>query len=254
MIALILSVWLQIVEFAEANPTWGTTATPMPPITDPPQIIINSPSPTVHSNPVLLNITIIQPNSWVTNRTMILPSSYEDNSDSVVVGQNTLRSITCIIDGQSIILWNGTPVGQGITLYLPKITQFSAEMNLNNGQHNLQVNVTAVSAYVTEGMIPFAEKEYIISANQSTSFNLINGLDSSGSPTIYNIKSSYEIWHLNSNFKSSPAPTQLLESNPNPNATPSISELSWLFGVVFLAMVTVGFAAAYRIKRKAHTR
>jgi hypothetical protein len=216
---LVLSVGLQVVKLVDANPTWGTSATPIPPITDPPQIIIDSPSPTVYSNPVLLNLTIIQPNSWVTNRSITLPKSYEDNSDSVVVGQNKLKSITCVIDGQSIILWKGTPVGQGVTYYLPQITQFSAEMNLNKGQHTLQVNVLAVSEYVIEGIIPFAGKEYIISANQSTTFYLINGLDLSGSQTIYNIKSSYEIWQSSSDvIHLTPAPTQLLEPTTNPNA------------------------------------
>src|SRR5665647_1283562 len=106
------------VEVAEANPTWGKPGTPIPPITDPPQIIINSPTPTEYNNPVPLNITIIQPDSWVTNHTFVLPNSFVDNSDSVVVGQNTLRSVTCIIDGQSIILWKGTYFGFGVTYYL----------------------------------------------------------------------------------------------------------------------------------------
>jgi hypothetical protein len=178
LIAVVLMEPLALVEVADANPTWGKPATPIPPIKDPPQIIINSPSHTVYSSPVPLSITIIQPDSWVTERSMVLPDSLMDNSDSVVVGQNTLRSITCIIDGQSIILWKGTPCGPGITYYLPKITQFSAVINLSKGQHNLQVNVLAVSEYVTEGIIPFAQKEYTISANQSITFYLTNGLDS----------------------------------------------------------------------------
>jgi hypothetical protein len=245
---LVLSLW---VGFAGANPTWGTSATPIPPITDPPEIIINSPSPTVYSNPVLLNITIIQPDSWVTNRSMTLPRSYEDNSDSVVVGQNTLRSITCTIDGQSIILWNGTPVGSGITRYLPKVTQFSAEMNLNKGQHNLQVNVFAVSEYVIEGIIPFAGKEYPISANQSTAFSLISGLNSFDSQTIYNIKISYEIRQMSTNLTTStPAPTQSLEQTLIPTTTPTVPEFPWLFELMFLALLAIGFAAVYRIKRK----
>ena len=109
--AVSMLIGIQAVEVANANPTWGKPATPIPPITDPPQVIINSPTPTEYNNPVPLNITIIQPDSWLTNHTFILPNSFVDNSDSVVVGQNTLRSVTCIIDGQSIILWNGTHVG-----------------------------------------------------------------------------------------------------------------------------------------------
>ena len=140
-----------------------------------------------------------------------------NSSDSVVVGQNKLTSVTCIIDGQSIILWKGTPIGSnGVTYYLPRVTQFSAIMNLSKGQHNLQVNVLAVSDYVTEGIIPFAQKQYIISANQSTTFTVEDGSDD---PVIDNIKSSYVIWQSSSSMPSSTiAPPQSL--NPAPIASP----------------------------------
>jgi hypothetical protein len=183
---LILLVAIQVVAVTDANPTWGKPATPTPPIKDPPQIIINSPNIEAYNNTVPLNITIIQPDSWVTQQSM--------NSTSIwVVGPNTLRSITCIVDGQSLILWNGTRGYQnwGVTYYLPKVSQFSAVMNVSKGQHNLQVNVLAVSEYSTEGIIPFANKEYLISANQSTTFNVKNGPDATWSPTIDNKKSPY---------------------------------------------------------------
>ena len=213
---------LTIVKVADANPTWGTSATPIPPITDPPQIIITSPNSIEYNNPVPLNITIIQPDSWISKTNIVLPNSYVDNSDSVVVGQNKLKSITCIIDGQSIILWNGTPIGsfaviKAVTYYLPRITQFSAIMNLSKGQHNLQVNVIAVSDYLTEGIIPFAQKEYIISANQSTTFRVE---DSSDAPMIDFIRSSYVIWQSSSD--SMPSPTSAPQSlNPPQNPTTS---------------------------------
>jgi hypothetical protein len=218
---LTLVVGMQV-EVATANPTWGTSATPIPPITDPPQIIINSPTPTEYNNPVPLNITIIQPDSWLTNHTFVLPNSYADNSDSVVVGQNKLKSITCIIDGQSVVLWNGTLMGsseviKAVTYYLPRITQFSAIMNLSKGQHNLQVNVIAVSDYVIEGIIPFAQKEYIISANHSTTFRVEDGSDA---PMIDFISSSYVIWQSSSD--SMPSPTSAPQSlNPPQNPTTS---------------------------------
>jgi hypothetical protein len=220
--AFSMLIGIQAIEVAEANPTWGTSATPIPPITDPPQIIINSPTPTEYNNPVPLNITIIQPDSWLTNHTFVLPNSYVDNSDSVVVGQNKLKSITCIIDGQSIILWNGTLMGssaviKAVTYYLPRITQFSAIMNLSKGQHSLQVNVIAVSDYVIEGIIPFAQKEYIISANQSTTFRVEDGSDA---PNIDSIRSSYVIWQSSSD--SMPSPTSAPQSlNPPQNPTTS---------------------------------
>lgn len=222
---VMLFAGLEAIEVA-ANPTWGKPATPIPPITDPPQIIINSPYPTVYSNPVPLSITIIQPDSWVTNRSMTLPNGLSDNSDTVVVGRNTLRSITCIIDGQSIIIWKGTPCGQGITYYLPKVTQFSAVMSVSKGRHNLQVNVIAISEYATEGIIPFAQSEYIISANQSTTFYLGDNSDSTGSPTIDKLKSSYEIWPSSAVLTPqtlTPTPTQSLNPTSNPTSNPQSS-------------------------------
>ena len=228
---------------ADANPTWGTSATPIPPITEPPQLTITSPNSIEYVNPVLLNITIIQPDSWISKTNMVLPNSYVDNSDSVVVGQNKLKSITCIIDGQSIILWKGTSIGgNAVTYYMPRVTQFSAIMNLSKGQHNLQVSVIAVSDYVTEGIIPFAQKEYVISANQSTTFRVEDGSDS---PMIYNIESSYVIWHSSSASMPSstiappqalsPAPTAspiptsasspIISPSPSPLPTPSIVQL-----------------------------
>jgi hypothetical protein len=104
---------------------------------------------------------------------------------------------------------------KAVTYYLPRITQFSAIMNLSKGQHNLQVNVIAVSDYLTEGIIPFAQKEYIISANQSTKFNVNSNSDSTFSPTIDSIKSSYAIWQTSD---STPSPT--------PNPTPTANTLT----------------------------
>jgi hypothetical protein len=225
VILLLLSLTVIDVKIAEANPTWGTSATPIPPNKDPPQIIINSPSPTEYNNPVALNITIIQPDSWVNKTIFVLPNGWVDNSDSsnnVVVGQNTLRLITCIIDGQSIIFWKGTPVGYGITYYLPKVTQFSAVMNLSKGQHNLQVNVLAESEWVTEGIIPFAGRTYLILANQSTTFRVEDG---SEAPMIYDIRSSYVIWQSSSASMPSPtsAPPQPLSSQQNPTTAISFT-------------------------------
>ena len=45
------------------------------------------------------------------------------------------------------------------------------------------------SEWVTEGIIPFAEKTYLISANQSTTFRVEDGSGSVWSPTIDSIKS-----------------------------------------------------------------
>jgi hypothetical protein len=217
---IIIMESLALLDVSDANPTWGKPATPIPPIKDPPKIIINSPSSQTYINPVPLNITIIQPDSWISQHKMTLPNSYVDNSnssDGVVVGQNTLKSITCIIDGQSIILWQGTWIGSsGVTYYLPRVTQFSATMELSKGQHSLQVNVLAISDYVTEGIIPFAGKQYLISANQSTTFRVDGGSDS---PMIDDIKSSYVIWQSSST--SIPSPTISSPQSLNPGLAPA---------------------------------
>jgi hypothetical protein len=226
-IMLIFLVELSIlVNVADCNPTWGKPATPIPPIKDPPEVTIVSPSSTVYNDPVSLKITIVQPDSWISQTPWQLPNGYVDNSNSsntVVVGQNKLSSVTCIIDGQSIVLWNGTPLGfNAVTYYLPRVTEFSATMNLSKGQHNLQVNVLAVSEYVTEGIIPFAQKEYNISVNQSTTFR---SEDDSDAPMIYDIKSSYVIWQLSSASMPSPtlAPPQSLSTHQDPTTNPSVT-------------------------------
>ena len=201
-------------------------------LSDPPQITITTPNSIEYSNPVALNITIIQPDTWVSKHVMVLPNSYVDNSDSsnsVVVGQNTLKSVTCVIDGQSVILWNGTHFGFGVTYYLPRITQFSAIMNLSKGQHNLQVNVRAESEWVTEGIIPFAERTYLISANQSTTFRVEDGSDA---PMIYDIKSSYVIWQSSSD--SMPSPTSAPPQPLNRIQIPTSSNILYTFQLFHL--------------------
>ncbi len=212
---------MQVLEVARANPTWGTPATPIPPITDPPQIIITSPNSQEYNNPVPLNITIIQPNSWVTQHNMTLPEPWIDNSDNVVVGQNTLRSITCTIDGHSFTLWNGTYFDFGLTYYLPRVTQFSALMSLSKGQHDLQVNVSAISEYWVEGIIPFAYRTYNISTSQTIKFNVDNNTDSILSPTLYSVKSSYAIWPSQDSTPS-PTPTSTDSATETPNPIPSL--------------------------------
>ena len=220
-----IAAGMPFVEVAKANPTWGKPSTPIPPITDPPQIIITSPNSQEYSNPVPLNITIIQPDSWESKHNMTLPNSWVDNSDTVVVGQNTLRSITCTIDDQTFNLWNGTYFGFGLTYYMPRETQFSALINASKGQHNLQVNVSAISEYIVEGIIPFAQRNYDISASQTTKFNVNNDSDSTFPPKLYNVKSSYEIWQSSSDPTPSSTPTfpdsSIETPSPTPNLTPS---------------------------------
>ena len=72
---------------------------------------------------------------------------------------------------------------------------------------------------VTEGIIPFAQKTYLISANQSTTFRVEDGSDA---PMIANIISSYVIWQSSSD--SMPSPTSAPQSlNPPQNPTTALS-------------------------------
>ncbi|MCW4029737.1 MAG: hypothetical protein NWE92_08855 [Candidatus Bathyarchaeota archaeon] len=238
-----------LVQVTDANPSWGTSASPIPPIRDPPQIIINSPKRTeynhpavCYSNPVPLNITIIQPDSWVTNKSFKLPTSLTDNSDTVVVGQNTLRSITCIVDGQSFVLWNGTPCGFGITYYLPKVTEFSAAVNVSHGGHSLQVNVIAVSEYVTEGIIPFAQKQYDISASESIELFQFAHCDST---TVDEIKSSYVISPSSS---IAPTKTPMPTQSPNPALMPAVPEFLSIIVIIFLILTILTITVIFRRK------
>jgi hypothetical protein len=229
----------QFVEVADANPTWGTSATPIPPIKDPPQITITSPNSIEYSNPVPLSITIIQPDSWVSKRKMVLPRPWVDNSDNVVAGQNRLISLTCIIDGQSFIIWNSTFLGEGLGVAydLPRITQFSAVMNVSKGQHNLRVNVLAVSEYVVEGIIPFAGRLYNISASKSTTFTVNSNSDFGLPPKIDNISSSYAIWQSSS-----------------PIATPTVPEFPAALALTLLIMVALAVLVSFRRMKTKHER
>jgi hypothetical protein len=241
------------VEVVEANPTWGKPGTPIPPITDPPQIIINYPNNGEYNNPVPITITIILPDSWV-------PEQGIDSASKLVGGRNTLRSITCTIDGQSIILWNGTRITPyGITYFMPKVSQFSADMTVGKGQHSLQVSVLALSQYRTEGIVPFSDREYLISANQSTTFTVIKASDDILSPTIDNIKNPYPFQQKTLNLPpSTPAPNP----NPiiiNPNSSNSALQSDFLshnafpiamlsvFGIILITLMAVFYKKRIKV-------
>lgn len=96
-------------------------------------------------------------------------------------------------------------------------------MNLSSGQHDLQINVFAISDYVVEGIIPFAQRTYDISASQSTEFNVNNDSDSILYPTLYGVKSSYEIWQSSSDSTPYSTPTSTDSSMETPNPTPSLT-------------------------------
>ena len=84
-----------------------------------------------------------------------------------------MRLISYEIDGQPFTLWNGTKrqIGNGYTINyaLPKNSEFTAILNVSNGQHRLQVNVQSISLYFSEPFFPFEEK-YTIETSQSIAF------------------------------------------------------------------------------------
>jgi hypothetical protein len=254
ILLIVVSVQAEMqVEVVDANPTWGKPGTPIPPITDPPQIIIESPNNGAYNNPVPLIITIIIPDSWV-------PEQGIDSANKLVGGRNTLRSINCIIDGQSIILWNGTLITPyGITYFMPKVSQFSADITVGKGQHNLQVSVLALSQYRTEGIVPFSDKEYLISANQSSTFTVIKASDAILSPKIDNIKNPYPFPQKTLN-----QPTSTPAPNPtftiiNPNSSNSALQSDFLshnafsiavlsvFGLVFIILIAMFYKRRKRV-------
>ena len=186
--ALLISLVGVHVEVAKANP-FSRPATV--PIKDPPVITIQSPNNTTYFQDVIpLNITVIQPDSWVIDQNM--------NGASVwVVGPNTLRSVSCDLDGQSFILWDGTHASQKslannftvntVCYYLPKDAQFSAVMNVSRGQHTLQVKVGAVAEYYPHDNFPFPNG-FDIEASQNVTFRVQAGSDIDWSSTINSIK------------------------------------------------------------------
>jgi hypothetical protein len=233
---LVVLAGLQVVGIAGANPTWGKPGTPIPPITDPPQIIIDSPNNGEYNNPVLLTITVILPDSW-------RPTEGLGSTGTLVAGRNTLRSITCIVDGQSIVLWNGTPCGPdnyGITFFLPQASQFSAVLHVSKGQHSLQVNTVSLSQYRTEGIVPFSDKEYSIYANQSTTFSVVSGPNGPSSPEIDNVKDPVSV-----SIENADQPNPSVTSTPRPTATSTVPEFSLLI-ILPIFLATLFVAAIFR--------
>ena len=162
-IILLFSILL-LNEVTNANPFGPGPYSPTEPIKDPPIIMINSPqNTTYYQNSIPLSITIIQPDSWDASK-----------KNYTLGNTNTMRLISYEIDGQPFTLWNGTRrqlIGTSYTVNyaLPKNSEFTAILNVSNGQHRLQVNVQAISLYFSEPFFPFEDK-YIIETSQSIAF------------------------------------------------------------------------------------
>ena len=177
--SIVLMVGAQFAGLAIANPMRGPYS-PTETNKDPPKIIINSPTnPTYYQNIIPIRITVIQPDSWVTN---------QSDPNVRVVGPNSLRLVSCELDGESFTLWNGTRVqisggNYAVSYYLPKNSVFSAMINVSSGKHTVRVNVQAVAKYYSPPTYPFPKK-YKIATSQTVSFFVQAGSDVVWSPTI----------------------------------------------------------------------
>ena len=213
---------IQVVEVTEANPMGPGPYSPTEPIKDPPVIIINTPiKATYFQNVIPLNITVIQPDSWVTRQNMSEASVW-------VVGPNTLRLVSCVLDGQSFTLWNGTWANNVVCYYLPKDSQFSASMNVSKGQHTLEVSVYAQAEYYPNAYFPFSSK-YNITASQSTTFLVQASSDAIWSPAIDSIKTPSVPFPSSANqdttYPSSPSPAPTSSSTLLSSPVPTSSQM-----------------------------
>jgi hypothetical protein len=115
---------------ATANPYPNISFSPTEPCTDPPLIILQSPSnTTLHENDVPLDFIVTKPDSW-------LQAPYTNSC--------YIAGVKCWIDGKLVTFYN--PI---VTLYNPnwKIYFSTVLVGLSEGQHTLQINVTAWSHY-----------------------------------------------------------------------------------------------------------
>jgi hypothetical protein len=121
-------VTLQLVSLTTADPI---VIQPTP-NTNPPSLIIHSPSNTTYyGSDVLLNITVAMPNNW----TLL----------------EAVKDVYYRLDGQKHVLWVGTQRNYGDSL------NFSTVMKeVIRGQHILQVTVRAQSEYYSDPNRGFA--------------------------------------------------------------------------------------------------
>jgi len=153
---------LQYANLVSANPLDGTPVPPayQMPNKDPPTVTIQSPlNITYFENYVWLNFTVLQPYSWF-------------KPDVVCY----IKNVTYQIDeGQAIVL-NATPSEQELPA-TKQTKQFSVVLDgLPEGQHNLQINVSAESEYLPYPARYFWLKVryYPLDASQTVVFTVQN--------------------------------------------------------------------------------
>jgi len=158
ILALIFSVaaTLQLDSVVTANPYTGTPFLPPEPNTDQPIVTVQSPNNTTyHENDVSLNFTVTQPDSW-------LKSPYNISC--------WIKGVEYEIDGQVVTLYEPSP-----SLHeLPVTKQFSTVLTgVNEGQHTLQVKISAESQYDPNQRSYFFEMErYSLDVSQTINFTV----------------------------------------------------------------------------------
>jgi hypothetical protein len=158
-LALTLTLLLLAVVLASANSLQASASSfPLEPVTDPPVIIVYSPSNTTYyENSILVNFTIIQPDSW-----------HQDNL--------TLVSI----DTVSYQLDNPTYVK-----FMKSINNQFSEMlkEVSNGKHSLQIDVETDSIYKSPRENWFFTETYTMNTRLIINFTVDLGSSPSESPS-----------------------------------------------------------------------
>jgi hypothetical protein len=165
---LMLTVGMQVVEVAKANPV-ALSWLPTTPDKNQPEIAIQSPDQNqYYSSFFSLNFTITKPESWFGNETFIgsaKPVSYYCNG--------RITSVEYLIDGKPIsIPVNDDTVLKSYDAPLKKLLVFCENVTLPVGKHLLSVNASAVSYYMpSDNWNPASHGGVVASENSEIAFN-----------------------------------------------------------------------------------
>lgn len=119
----------QLVYWAKANPYSFPPFYPETPNRDPPILTIQSPyKTTYYTNVIPLNFTVTQCDSW-----------FQNNLTLVVI-----QRIDYLLDDKVVNIWSAITNHRSSLL---TTTPFSTILNVNRGQHSLEIKVAALSFY-----------------------------------------------------------------------------------------------------------
>jgi hypothetical protein len=140
MLSAIIGAYL--VNLAVANPGWAI-GLPDEPVTTPPTIVVNTPvqGQTFNSTNVLLNFSIVKPETW-------FPSEYYVEHG---FGDSTFGNITSVYFSVDNGEWQNFTVHDTdtfFTAFAPRTLNFSNDLTLAEGEHNLTVSLDAYTVYV----------------------------------------------------------------------------------------------------------